>query len=80
MLGYGYLLRRALTHGFAAAARAHRGRGAVAEAGNVTPRHEGSPALRTATEVRLAQMRALNTRLGYRPLYEEIVLRGRLAS
>jgi GNAT superfamily N-acetyltransferase len=32
--------------------------------------------LRTATEVRLDSMLALNRRFGYVPLYEEIVLRG----
>ena len=34
--------------------------------------------LRTATEVRLDSMLALNRRFGYVPLYEEIVLRGPL--
>ena len=38
-------------------------------------RAHGASSLRTATEVRLTGMRALNERLGYRPLYDEIVLR-----
>jgi GNAT superfamily N-acetyltransferase len=66
-----------------AVARAHRGRGvagAIKRAQIAWAKGHGIPALRTATETRLTQMRALNDRLGYRPLYEEIVLRGPNAS
>jgi GNAT superfamily N-acetyltransferase len=85
VLGYGYLAEEdgVLTHGFAAVGRAHRGRGvagAIKRAQVAWAQANGVPALRTATETRLAQMRALNTRFGYRPLYEEIVLRGPLGS
>jgi GNAT superfamily N-acetyltransferase len=85
VLGYGYLSEEngVLTHGFAAVARAHRGRGvagAIKRAQLAWAKEHGVAALRTATEARLAQMRALNTKFGYRPLYEEIVLRGPLAS
>jgi hypothetical protein len=37
-------------------------------------------AVRTANEVRLAQMRALNERPGYVRRYEEVVLRGPVAA
>jgi hypothetical protein len=40
----------------------------------------GIGALRTATEVRLARMRALDERLGYVCRYEEVVLRGPVAA
>ena len=39
----------------------------------------GVEALRTANEERLVGMLAMNRRLGYRPLYTEVVLRGPLA-
>ena len=71
------------THGFMAVDRAYRGRGfagAIKRAQIAWARANGVQRLRTATETRLASMRALNDRLGYVPLYEEIVLRGRLAS
>jgi GNAT superfamily N-acetyltransferase len=81
VLGYGYLGEEegVWTHGFAAVARAHRGRGvagAIKRAQVAWAKDNGVPALRTATETRLTQMRALNARFGYRPLYEEIILRG----
>jgi len=84
-LGYGYLHEEngVWTHGFAAVARAHRGRGvagAIKRAQVAWAKATGVPALRTATETRLTQMRALNTKFGYRPLYEEIILRGPLAA
>jgi GNAT superfamily N-acetyltransferase len=66
-------------HGFLAVAREHRGRGlagAIKRAQIAWAKASGIPQLRTATEVRLQGMRALNGRLGYAPLYEEIVLRG----
>jgi mycothiol synthase len=85
VLGYGYLAEEdgVWKHGFMAVARAHRGRGvagAVKRAQIAYAKAHGLPALRTATETRLTQMRALNDRFGYRPLYEEIILRGPLAS
>ena len=71
------------THGFMAVRREHRGRGvagAIKRAQIDWARAHGVARLRTATETRLASMRTLNDRLGYRPLYEEIVLRGPIAS
>ena len=83
-LGYGYLEVDAAEwrNGFMAVARAERGRGvagALKRAQLAWAREHGVRALRTATETRLVQMRALNERAGYRPLYEEIVLRGPVA-
>jgi GNAT superfamily N-acetyltransferase len=80
-IGYGYLELEAerATHGFMAVARGVRGRGvagALKRAQIAWAQTHGVTALRTATETRLTQMRALNARLGYRPLYDEIVLRG----
>ena len=80
VLGYGYLLEEdsGWEHGFLAVAPAVRGRGiggAIKRAQIRFARAHGIPSLRTATEVRLAGMRELNRRLGYAPLYEEIVLR-----
>lgn len=85
LLGYGFLEpgEQHWTHGFMAVARAHRGggvAGAIKRGQIAWAKAHGIPALRTATEVRLTQMRALNDRFGYRPLYEEIVLRGPNAS
>jgi GNAT superfamily N-acetyltransferase len=81
LLGYGYLEERdgAWWNGFMAVAREARGRGvagAIKRAELAWAKRSGIPALRTATEVRLTGMRALNERLGYVPLYEEVVLRG----
>jgi len=39
----------------------------------------GVRALRTANETRLVGLLELNRRLGYRPLYTEVVLRGPVA-
>lgn len=83
--GFGYLAREedGWTHGFTAVARSHRGRGvagAIKRAQIAWAKAHGIAALRTATETRLTVMRALNDRFGYRPLYEEIVLRGPIAS
>lgn len=83
VLGYGYLTaeNEVWTHGFAAVARAHRGRGvagAIKRAQVAWAKASGVARLRTATELRLTQMRALNDRFGYRPLYTEVVLRGPL--
>ncbi len=80
-VGYGYLETEGSTvsHGFLAVRRESRGQGiggAIKRAQIEWAREHGVTALRTATEVRLSQMRMLNERLGYRPLYEEIVLRG----
>ena len=79
-VGYGYLETEGSTvsHGFLAVLRAARGRGiggAIKRAQIDWAREHGVPALRTATEVRLARLRALHERLGYRPIYEKIVLR-----
>ena len=80
VLGYGYLEQdgEEWWHGFMAVAREARGRGiagAIKRAEIRFARDHGIAALRTATEVRLEGMMALNRRLGYRPLHEEIVLR-----
>jgi len=84
-LGYGYLETdgATVTHGFLAVSRDARGRGiagAIKRAEIAWAREHGVPALRTATETRLTGLRVLNERLGYRPLYEEIVLRGPAAT
>jgi GNAT superfamily N-acetyltransferase len=66
-----------------AVARAERGRGvagAIKRAQVAWAKEHGIGTLRTATERRLTQMRALNERHGYRQLYEEIVLRGPVAA
>jgi GNAT superfamily N-acetyltransferase len=81
LAGYGFLEEGEdhWTHGFMAVSRAHRGcgiAGAIKRAQIAWARQHGVERLRTATETRLASMRSLNDRLGYRPLYEEIVLRG----
>jgi GNAT superfamily N-acetyltransferase len=85
VLGYGYLEREGdeWRHGFMAVAPDARGRGvagAIKRAQLTWAKANGVARLRTATEVRLASMRTLNERLGYVPLYEEIVLRGPLAA
>ena len=81
VLGYGYLEQEAdrWTNGFMAVARAARGRGvagAIKRAQIAWAKANGVRTLRTANEVRLSSMLALNERLGYRRLYEEIVMRG----
>jgi len=83
--GYGFLALEdgVWTHGFTAVARARRGRGvagAIKRAQIDWARQNGVSALRTATEVRLTQMRSLNRDFGFLPLFEEIVLRGTAAS
>jgi GNAT superfamily N-acetyltransferase len=80
-LGYGYLEvdGDAGHHGFTAIARSSRGRslaGAIKRAQIAWAKAHGLATLRTANEVRLLQMLALNERHGYRPLYTELVLRG----
>lgn len=80
VLGYGYLERdgEQWRNGFMAVARDARGSGvagAIKRAQIRYAKERRIPSLRTATEVRLESMRALNRRLGYRPLYEEVVLR-----
>jgi mycothiol synthase len=80
-VAYGYLETdgTTTTHGFLAVRRAFRGAGlgsAIKRAQIGWAREHGVPALRTATETRLTGLRALNDRLGYRPLYEEVVLHG----
>jgi GNAT superfamily N-acetyltransferase len=64
---------------FLAVARRARGRGvagALKRAQVAWAKRTGVEKLRVANEVRLAGMLALNRRLGFVPLYEEIVLRG----
>lgn len=85
ILGYGYLERdeEGWRHGFTAVARDARGRGVAGsiKRGQIAwARAHGIPALRTANEARLTGMLALNRRLGYVPLYDEVVLRGPLAA
>jgi GNAT superfamily N-acetyltransferase len=86
VLGYGFLDLHEEgrgEHGFTAVARAARG-GGVASAVKRTQlawaKEHGLRTLRTANETRLTGMLALNRRLGYRRLYEEIVLRGPAAT
>jgi GNAT superfamily N-acetyltransferase len=70
-------------HGFTAVARAARGRrvaSAIKDAQIAWAKNRGLRALRTANEKRLEGMLALNRRHGYRPLYDEIVLRGPAAT
>jgi GNAT superfamily N-acetyltransferase len=86
VLGYGYLEHEQLENGdqqwkngFMAVAREARGRGiagAIKRAQIAWAKANGVPTLRTANEVRLEGMLALNRRFGYRTLYDEIVLRG----
>ncbi len=85
VLGYGYLDQDGdqWKHGFMAVARAARGRGiagAIKRAQIAWAKERGIPTLRTATEMRLESMRALNKRFGYRTLYDEIVMRGPAAA
>ena len=84
VLGYGYLERvdEQWKHGFTAVAREARGRGiagAIKRAQIAWAKEQGVPTLRTANEVRLEGMLALNRRFGYRRLYDEIVMRGPVA-
>jgi GNAT superfamily N-acetyltransferase len=85
LLGYGYLEHEddQWKHGFMAVARNARGRGvagAIKRAQIAWAKANGVPTLRTANEVRLEGMLALNRRLGYRTLYDEIVMRGPAAA
>jgi GNAT superfamily N-acetyltransferase len=84
VLAYGYLQDKdgEWWHGFTAVARDARGRGlagAIKRAQVAWAKANGVDTLRTANEVRLEGMLDLNRRLGYRRLYEEIVMRGPLA-
>jgi GNAT superfamily N-acetyltransferase len=84
VLGYGYLEQHGGTwsNGFLAIEREARGRGvagAIKRAQIAWAKERGIARIRTANEFRLASMLDLNARLGYEPLYEEIVLRGPLA-
>jgi mycothiol synthase len=81
VLGYGLLDidGDAALHSFTGIARSARGRGvasAIKRAQIAWAKKQSLRTLRTANETRLAGMLALNLRHGYRPLYEEIVLRG----
>lgn len=69
-------------HRMTAVARDARGRGvagALKAAQIAWAKANGVPSLRTANEVRIAAIRRLNERWGYRPLPAEVVLRGPLA-
>ena len=84
LLGYGYLELDGAQwkHGFMAVARDARGRGiagAIKRAQIAWAKTNGVRTIRAANEVRLESMLALNRRLGYRALYEEIVMRGPVA-
>ncbi len=79
--GYGYLELdgEQWRNGFLAIARHARGHGltrAIKNAQLMWAKAHGVPTLRTATELRLTQMLALNEGYGYVPLYTEVVLRG----
>jgi GNAT superfamily N-acetyltransferase len=83
-IGYGFLAFEDDTwwHGFTAVARAARGRGVASSIKSAQLRWakaNGLRALRTANEERLTGMLKMNRRLGYRPLYTELVLRGPVA-
>jgi GNAT superfamily N-acetyltransferase len=85
VLGYGFLSVEGDVwwNGFLAIARAARGRGiagAIKREQIAWAKAQGIRALRTANERRLIGLLALNQRLGYRPLYTEIVLRGPIAA
>ncbi|HEY8724523.1 MAG TPA: GNAT family N-acetyltransferase [Gaiellaceae bacterium] len=84
VLGYGYLEHQddQWKNGFTAVAREARGRGvagAIKRAQIAWAKANGVRTLRTANEVRLEGMLALNRRCGYQTLYDEIVLRGPIA-
>jgi GNAT superfamily N-acetyltransferase len=84
VLGYGYVEHEGdqWRNGFMAVAREARGRGiagAIKRAQIAWAKAHGVATLQTANEVRLRSMLALNRRLGYQPLYEEIILRGPLS-
>ena len=81
MLGYGYLEvdGEQWRNGFMAsrATRAATGWRARSSGAQISGRKRtGCSTLRTANEVRLTQMLALNQGYGYVPLYTELVLRG----
>ena len=86
VLGYGFLEQPdgdAGKNGFMAVARAARGRGvagAIKRAQIAWAKAHGLRTLRTANEIRLEGLLALNRRHGYRTLYTEIVLRGQVAA
>jgi GNAT superfamily N-acetyltransferase len=84
VLGYGFLDIDGDkgTNGFTAIARAERGRGvagAIKRGQIAWAKANGVRTLRSANETRLEGLLAFNRRLGYRPLYTEIVLRGPIA-
>ncbi len=84
VLGYGYLELdgEQWRNGFMAVARDRRGggiAGAIKRAQIAWAKERGIATLQTANEARLTTMLALNRRLGYRALYDEIVLRGPVA-
>lgn len=85
VLGYAYLEvdGAEATHGFAAVARAARGRGvatALKQAQIRWAKEHGLRTLKTANELRVPAIRRLNERFGYRVVRTEVVLRGPLAT
>jgi GNAT superfamily N-acetyltransferase len=85
VLGYGYLELHdgQWKNGFTAVAPAARRRGiagSIKRAQIAWAKANGVQSLRTANEVRLEGMLALNRRFGYRRLYDEIVMRGLCAA
>ncbi len=83
VVGYANLIlvpgRQVAWHGMTAVARAWRGRGLASALKRATiawAMDHGLEALETANDVDNAPMRAVNARLGYRPLPDEIVFIG----
>ncbi len=81
VLGYGFLDFHddVWWNGFLAVRRTERGRGvggAIKRAQIAWAKQRGVRALRTANETRLEGLLEFNRRLGYKPLYTQIVLRG----
>jgi GNAT superfamily N-acetyltransferase len=81
VLGYGYLEQKngSWSTGFLAVAPEARGRGvagAIKRAEVAWAKEHGLASIRTANEVRLRSLLDLNARLGFAPLYDELVLRG----
>jgi len=86
VIGYAYLQvldgkPTVAWHGMTAVARAWRGRGVAGALKRATiawGASNGLEALETANDVDNAPMRAINRRLGYQPLPDEIYVRGRV--
>ena len=87
VVGYACLMQPASTtvayHDMTAVLRAYRGRGIARELKNATIAwaiEHGLTALETGNDEANAPMRAVNARLGYRPLPDEVLMRGPLFS